>query len=160
MNTDRRNAQIDNRRSALLISLTLAFLAGVGVAGMNTPTAAHSQPTETPTEQVVVDLTDEAVLEPDPMDPRPLDTAGDTDTIGEVQEVAPTPEPTIEGIKREYVKPEPEITGIKREMPISEDDPRWDCRTMGNHTCGVEIEGTWYVVEFDDAGEPISTTRR
>ncbi len=42
---------------------------------------------------------------------------------------------------------------------ISEDDPRWDCRTMGNLTCGVEIMGTWYTVTFE-CGEPVSVSRR
>lgn len=43
---------------------------------------------------------------------------------------------------------------------IHEDDPRWDCRTMGNRTCGVQIEDAWYVVTFDDAGKPLTITER
>ncbi len=43
---------------------------------------------------------------------------------------------------------------------ITEDDPRWDCRTMGNHQCGVEVEGTWYVITFDGAGHPIGVSER
>lgn len=50
---------------------------------------------------------------------------------------------------------------IKR--PVSEDDPSWDCRTMGNQMCGTKIDptpnngkddGIWYTVTFDDAGKP------
>ncbi len=44
-------------------------------------------------------------------------------------------------------------------LPISEDDPRWDCRTMGNLTCGVEIKGAWYDITFVD-GEPVGVTPR
>jgi hypothetical protein len=31
---------------------------------------------------------------------------------------------------------------------IQEDDPRWDCRTMGNLQCGVEVKGTIYILDF------------
>jgi len=31
----------------------------------------------------------------------------------------------------------------------SEDDPAFDCRAHGNHLCGVEVEGHWYVLDFD-----------
>lgn len=30
-----------------------------------------------------------------------------------------------------------------------EDDPGFDCRIHGNHVCGVQIEGVWYLVNFD-----------
>ena len=43
---------------------------------------------------------------------------------------------------------------------INEDDPRWDCRTMGNRQCGVKIEGAWYVVTFDAKGKPKSVRVR
>ena len=39
------------------------------------------------------------------------------------------------------------------ELDPQEDEPGWDCRTMGNQQCGVDIMGTWYVVEFID-GSP------
>ena len=38
----------------------------------------------------------------------------------------------------------------------TEDSPEWECRTMGNRACGVEIGGTWYVVQFDANRTPIS----
>lgn len=62
-----------------------------------------------------------------------LDVAGDTDQTGELQDAGP-------------------------EL-IQEDDPRWDCRTMGNHACGVEIQGERYVVTFGDDAEPLSVVR-
>lgn len=31
----------------------------------------------------------------------------------------------------------------------AEDTPEFDCRIHGNHTCGVEIEGVWYILNFD-----------
>lgn len=42
---------------------------------------------------------------------------------------------------------------------IYEDDPRWDCRTMGNQSCGVEIGGLWYIVVFED-GQPVDVYPR
>ena len=42
---------------------------------------------------------------------------------------------------------------------IQEDDPRFDCRTMGNQKCGVEISGTWYVVSFIDGVATTVTLR-
>lgn len=30
--------------------------------------------------------------------------------------------------------------------PVQEDDPRWNCRTMGNQVCGIDpFYGTWSV---------------
>ena len=48
------------------------------------------------------------------------------------QEVTPTP-----GYEH------PDMPGV-----IQEDDPVFDCRTMGNMICGVEVEGTWYILDF------------
>lgn len=45
------------------------------------------------------------------------------------------------------------------EPELSEDDPNWDCRVHGNELCGVEISGTWYVVQFEN-GEPVSVEPR
>lgn len=42
---------------------------------------------------------------------------------------------------------------------VEEDDPRWDCRTMGNQACGVQVMGKWYVVQFED-GVPVSVRER
>lgn len=35
---------------------------------------------------------------------------------------------------------------------IREDDPRWDCRTMGNRICGLSYTGTDYVIHYDTQG--------
>lgn len=35
---------------------------------------------------------------------------------------------------------------------IEEDSPDWDCRTMGNRTCGMVIGEVTYLVQFDDDG--------
>lgn len=40
-----------------------------------------------------------------------------------------------------------------------EDDPSFDCRFHGNEQCGVEIQGTWYVIQFED-GSPESVSLR
>jgi hypothetical protein len=65
-----------------------------------------------------------------------LDSAGDVDVIGESQVAALTAE------------------------VIQEDDPRWDCRLMGNHECGVQVGDAWYVITFDDAGAPLTVRTR
>lgn len=65
-----------------------------------------------------------------------------TGTVEVSVEIAPLPD----------AEPEPEV--------IHEDDPRWDCRVMGNRACGVEISGTWYVVRFDDDGAPVAVAAR
>lgn len=61
----------------------------------------------------------------------------------------------------EDVAPAPVVGGhvLPSGEHIDEDDPRWDCRTMGNLMCGVLIHGTWYVVTFA-GGEPVSVARR
>lgn len=40
-----------------------------------------------------------------------------------------------------------------------EDEPGFDCRIHSNQVCGVEIEGTWYIVSFA-AGEPVGVHLR
>lgn len=42
---------------------------------------------------------------------------------------------------------------------IQEDDPNFDCRFHGNEMCGVEIQGAWYVIQFED-GTPVSVRLR
>ena len=61
--------------------------------------------------------------------------------------VAPSPEPVV---------PTPSPTAsVPYDAPgtIYEDDPQWDCRSMGNQICGVEIKGDWYLIGFNN-GEP------
>lgn len=59
-------------------------------------------------------------------------------TDGQGNEVVHAPAPVV--TEATAPAPSPEV--------ITEDDPRWDCREMGNRTCGVEVEGTWYVLDF------------
>lgn len=68
-------------------------------------------------------------------------------------ETSETPEEQAEAqeILTRDVEPEPER--------VEEDDPRWDCRTMGNFQCGVQIQGEWYVVTFED-GEPAGVAKQ
>jgi len=61
-----------------------------------------------------------------------------------------TPVPVVE------VQPAP----AESPAPIQEDDPGWDCRTMGNLSCGVEVEGEWYVITFDAKGKPVAVRER
>lgn len=36
---------------------------------------------------------------------------------------------------------------------INEDSPLWDCTTMGNETCGVEIDGVWWLIHYENGCE-------
>lgn len=59
--------------------------------------------------------------------------------------------------------PEPTPTSTTPATPtIQEDDPNWDCSTMGNYQCGVQLpNGNWYVITFDPAtGEPLNVKWR
>lgn len=47
---------------------------------------------------------------------------------------------------------EPYETGL-----ITEDDPRWDCRTMGNRACGTD-DGK--IIVHDESGSPVWTWSR
>lgn len=58
-------------------------------------------------------------------------------------EPAPTPAPEV--IPEVTPAPEPE-EALAEPM---EDDPNFDCRIHGNHKCGVEVNGTWYVLDYD-----------
>lgn len=134
---------------ALGLGLGITVSACVGAAsGQPDPTPSPTAtPTVTPTQSVAQDVADAleqegftitpdetgALVVGEPViseaeEAQALDTTGDTDTTGEVQV---------------------EVTDAPLPDPIEEDDPRWDCRTMGNGGCGVEIEGQWYVVQFD-----------
>lgn len=42
-----------------------------------------------------------------------------------------------------------------------EDEAGWDCRTMGNRSCGAYVEGVgWYVITFDANSKPVSVRER
>lgn len=45
---------------------------------------------------------------------------------------------------------------------IQEDDPRWDCTTMGSHSCGEfdPVNGIWMLNHFDVFGEYTYSTPR
>lgn len=68
--------------------------------------------------------------------------------------------PTVVGDPVPVIEPE---TGyihyyIDGEL-IHEDDERWDCRFHGNQMCGVNVEGIWYLIQFED-GTPLSVSTR
>lgn len=53
-------------------------------------------------------------------------------------DVVETPEP--DAVVAETIEsPEPVVEETPEAERIEEDDPRWDCRTMGNKTCGPEV---------------------
>lgn len=46
-----------------------------------------------------------------------------------------------------------------RALFVQEDSPLWNCRTMGNHACGVATGGVRYVIQYDATGEtPVSVS--
>lgn len=49
------------------------------------------------------------------------------------------------------------VAPVVMEPSCYEDQPCWNCRTMGNMRCGVFIHGDRYIVQFV-AGRPVSIT--
>lgn len=65
-----------------------------------------------------------------------------------------TPGALCDDTVQETPAPAPEATPTTPPAPpadevIYEDDPRWDCTTMGNRICGTDINGTWYLLDFN-----------
>lgn len=140
-----------NTRTTLIAS-AIGLTAGVAI----TLTMAFSaSPAEGPAEPELVGipgLTCEAGYIPGWLD-------GDGNATSCIRDGSP--------IVKEELPPALPLTPMPLEVPIvadtspapeviMEDDPRWDCRTMGNLECGVEIQGTWYIITFAN-GAPIST---
>lgn len=71
---------------------------------------------------------------------------------------APEPEPTFDYVEAVPWVPGAPIGDLPPEI-IHEDDPRFDCRYMGNQRCGVEIHGTVYVITFEN-GAPTGAYQR
>lgn len=146
-------------------------LAGITFTGAMSLTAAGD-------EEIV---TNPPVVETEPATPEPVEPAPSPEPEPTVE---PSPEPTTEPVPvpspepSTPVVPEPELTPIPEPTfeymegvpwvpgapigdvpPFHEDDPRWDCRYMGNQQCGVQIHGTWYLIHFN-AGEPTGASIR
>lgn len=100
--------------------------------------------------------TDDVPAPPTTSVPAPTPAAAPETASVPITPPAPTPTP-------DPAPPTPEAsigTPVTIEAPvITEDDPRWDCRTMGNLQCGVEVNGTWYVITFADT-QPVSVRVR
>lgn len=43
---------------------------------------------------------------------------------------------------------------------VEEDDPAFDCRLHGNKTCGVFFQGQWQLISYDAAGNPVNVEPR
>lgn len=76
--------------------------------------------------------------------------------------VVPVPEPVAPVGTPVMVPPVTEPPVVEAapsvmEPSCYEDQPCWDCRTMGNMRCGVLIQGDRYIVQFV-AGQPVSIT--
>ena len=77
-------------------------------------------------------------------DTDPIDVASEDWSTAPVPAPIPAPLPapvTVEAlpVAAAYVETDP-----------LEDEPGWDCRTMGNLVCGVFFVDTWYAVEFSN----------
>lgn len=62
-------------------------------------------------------------------------------------EITPLPDP-IPTEDAPPPAPEEATPTLAPDEVIYEDDPRWDCTTMGNMICGTDINGTWYLLDF------------
>lgn len=166
------------RNTAIRVLMVLTMVGGVSLLGLvrvTEPTPSHATEswdvdtaTDRPTEPVIVTAPDGTVTVNQPQPdgtvvgsvtlpsgetftfpgggiPAPERPAGAVTGCGEGQVMAEdmTCVPTSF-----YAAPAPADV-------IHEDDPRWDCRTMGNRECGVTIQGQAYVVTFVD-GQPAS----
>ena len=89
-------------------------------------------------------------------------TPSSTTTVEPVETESDTPANPAPEIQLPELEPLPPVIGEPEFPPtlefpettippveqINEDDPAWDCRVMGNSQCGVQINGTWYVLDF------------
>lgn len=136
-------------------------LAGITLAGAMSLTAAGDDEVIVPT----------PIVEPQPADPAPVvpePTPEPAEPSPEPVEPSPTPEPEpeltpIPEPPFDYEEAVPWVPGAPiGDLPpevIHEDDPRWDCRVMGDYQCGVEIHGVTYVITFDQ-GNPAAVRQR
>lgn len=126
-----------NKTAITLSSLVLTFGIVVGVSA-----ATDEPPTPEPDALVVEKPTEEP-------------TPQATETTAE--KVKPPALPTPEEVEERYgeVSPEPVVLPPDP-LHIGEEDEGWDCRLMGNRTCGVlGSDGWWYNVVFDESGFPV-----
>lgn len=166
--------------------VTVGLLAAVGVIGYNLPTGGDDIPLAAPSasasEVIVAEAQGEEVLVPVEVVEAQAPVADAMVLPKEEHDALPGPEVTatpetdpidaaVEAVvAHEEPAPVVEVTDstpepVIHEEPvveevIYEDDPRFDCRTMGNRQCGTQIEGTWYVVTFDAGGAPLSVRVR
>ena len=136
-------------------------LAGIAFTGAISLTAAGD-------DEIV---TAPPVVEPQPATPEPVDPEPSPEPVEPSPEPvepspAPEPEPELTPIPEppfEYEEAVPWVPGAPiGDLPpeiIHEDDPRFDCRYMGNQRCGVEIHGVTYVITFDQ-GIPTGAYQR
>lgn len=125
-----------NKTAITLSSLVLTFGIVVGVSA-----ATEEPPTPEPDALVVEKPTEE-----------PTPQATETTAEKVKPQALPTPE-----VEERYgeVSPEPVVLPPDP-LHIGEEDEGWDCRLMGNRTCGVlGSDGWWYNVVFDESGFPV-----
>jgi len=142
-----------------MVGVMLAGISAMGLVRTTEPTPARAD------DPVIVTAPDGTVTVNQPQDDGTVKGSvttpdGETFTFPEetpaepaetpaeaVTEPTPTPDPTPAPVPAAEPTTEPEV--------VQEDDPRWDCRSMGNRTCGVTMGGADYLITFDEAGDPI-----
>lgn len=145
-----------------------AALAGLALIGATSLTAAGDEqgavetaPIVKPAPEVTGLPVPPPIVEEPPADlPEPILPAEPEPIVTAAPVPAPAPEPEPEF---DYVEAVPWVPGAPiGELPpeiIHEDDPRFDCRYMGNQRCGVEIHGVIYVITFEN-GAPTGAYQR
>ena len=64
----------------------------------------------------------------------------------------------VAGVLFAWVLPEVIGAEVVSEQECNEDEPCWDCRTMGNFVCGEQIEGVLFLCDWS-SGMPACTAR-
>lgn len=123
--------------TALVLVGSMTFVAPTQATSEATTQAITQAPTEALIQAPLVPLTQatvEVTTEPAPtVEPAP------TEAPTEAPTQAPTEAPVAPPVDNEdtYPAPAPEIPTAGPETPVcQEDDPCWDCETMGNKICG------------------------
>ncbi|WP_432482568.1 hypothetical protein [Kineococcus esterisolvens] len=104
-----------------------------------------------------------------PAEPAPVVTASETPEPTATEAPTQTPAPVVTRGTRDVADPpvvvtEPTPTATPEPEVIMEDDPRWDCRTMGNLICGANVyaangEVVVYLITFEN-GQPVAVEPR
>ncbi len=117
------------KKTPIIVAVVAIGLSGAWLIGQNTAPIPAQGDESTP----VIQITAEPTASPTPEIGEPVTIENDTPDIT-VNPCGAQPVPnTVPGVCYDNgtIQPAPE-------EPIQEDDPRWDCTTMGNRICGPD----------------------